>query len=59
MNFQISDDDVQESIGLFREESHDDQHDIYIHTSSQESCAPFIYHPFTVPSKRLAHELCR
>ncbi|KAK1425506.1 hypothetical protein QVD17_20858 [Tagetes erecta] len=43
------DDDVQDSIGLFREESHDDQH---VHTSSQESCAPFIYNSFTVPSKR-------
>ncbi|KAK9051175.1 hypothetical protein SSX86_027801 [Deinandra increscens subsp. villosa] len=53
------DDDVQESIGLFRndflEVQHDsciDHHETYIHTSSQESCPPFIYHPFTVPSKR-------
>ncbi|XP_076922519.1 uncharacterized protein LOC143584322 [Bidens hawaiensis] len=50
-------DDVQEPIGLFRKElSHEDQHDthheISTYTSSQESCAHFIYHPFNVPSKR-------
>ncbi|KAI3671842.1 hypothetical protein L1987_87039 [Smallanthus sonchifolius] len=56
------DDDVQEPIGLFTQESHEDQHDrcthheIYIHTSSQESCPRFIYHPFNVPSKRLRTE---
>ncbi|KAJ0683199.1 putative transcription factor MYB-HB-like family [Helianthus annuus] len=49
------DDDVQEPIGLFRKDSHEDRcihHEIYIHTSGQESCPRFIYHPFTVPTKR-------
>ncbi|KAL8227685.1 hypothetical protein R6Q57_015269 [Mikania cordata] len=53
MNFQIPD-DVEQSIGLFRKDSQEDQHDMcnYMHTSSQESCPSFIYPPLTVPSKR-------
>ncbi|KAD4982970.1 hypothetical protein E3N88_19641 [Mikania micrantha] len=53
-DFNNNHDDVEQSIGLFRKDSHEDQHDMcnYMHTSSQESCPSFIYHPLTVPSKR-------
>ena len=57
-SFQFSDNVVNQSIGIYRKQAHEDQqdgfidHDIFLQTYVQESCPGLIDNPLTVPSKR-------
>ncbi|GJW52916.1 putative Myb family transcription factor [Tanacetum coccineum] len=57
-DFTTQDNVVNQSIGIYRDQAHEDQHDgfidhdIFLQTYVQESCPGLIDNPLTVPSKR-------
>ncbi|PWA67787.1 Homeodomain-like protein [Artemisia annua] len=57
-DFIMQDNVLNQSIGIYRKQAHEDQHDgfidhdIFLQTYVQESCPGLIDNPLTVPSKR-------